>query len=153
MHANRDLAGRKMVIRIVEEKDVADLVNLIKKDLGYADAKEDFIRNQILKLDTNREAVFVAEIDEFVVGFIHVEKYSNIYFGPVGNILGLAVRESFRNQGIGKQLLATAENWSKGKGCIGMRLNSGGSRINAHDFYRSQGYNSEKTQIRFMKIY
>lgn len=142
-----------MVIRIVEGKDVAALVELIQKDLGYDDAKEDFVRSQILKLDTNRDAVFVAEIDESVVGFIHVEKYSNIYFGPVGNILGLAVKESFRNQGIGKQLLATAENWTKEKGCIGMRLNSGGSRINAHEFYRSQGYDSEKTQIRFMKIY
>ena len=68
-----------MVIRIVEGKDVAALVELIQKDLGDDDAKEDFVRSQILKLDTNRDAVFVAEIDESVVGFIHVEKYSNIY--------------------------------------------------------------------------
>ena len=144
---------KKVLIRIVEEKDVSALVELIQKDLGYDDAKEDYIRRQILKLDENRETVFVAEIYESVVGFIHVEKYSSIYFGPVGNILGLAVRESFRNQGIGKQLLATAENWTKEKDCIGMRLNSGSSRLNAHEFYRSQGYDSEKKQIRFMKVY
>ena len=53
---------KKVLISIVEEKDVAALVELIQKDLGYDDAKEDFIRRQILKLDANRETVFVAEI-------------------------------------------------------------------------------------------
>jgi len=140
-------------IRPAEEKDIPSLVILIQKDLGYAEAKDDFIHDQFLQLDKNRDEIFVAEIEGTVVGFIHVEKYSNIYFGPVGNILGLAVRETYRKMGIGKQLLAAAENWSKEKACIGMRLNSGGSRTGAHEFYRSQGYDDEKNQIRFMKMY
>jgi len=140
-------------IRTAEEKDVPALVTLIQKDLGYAEAKEDFVRTQFLQLDKNREEIFVAETDGSVVGVIHVEKYSNIYFGPVGNILGLAVREAHRKMGIGKKLLAVAENWSKEKACIGMRLNSGGTRTGAHEFYRSQGYDNEKNQIRFMKMY
>jgi len=143
----------KISIRTAEEKDIPSLVILIKNDLGYAEAKEDFVRNQFLQLDKNREEVFVAEIEGAVTGFVHVEKYSNIYFGPVGNILGLAVRETHRKIGIGKQLLLAAENWSKGKNCIGMRLNSGGTRTGAHEFYRSQGYDNEKSQIRFMKMY
>jgi len=140
-------------IRPAEEKDLPSLVTLIQNDLGYAEAKEDFVRNQFLQLNKNRDEIFVAEIEGTVAGFIHVEKYSNIYFGPVGNILGLAVREAHRKMGIGKKLLAAAENWSKEKACIGMRLNSGGSRTGAHGFYRSQGYDNEKNQIRFMKMY
>lgn len=50
-------------------------------------------------------------------------------------------------------LLKAAEDWTKGKGCIGMRLNSGGTRHGAHDFYRAQGYNDEKEQKRFIKMY
>jgi len=140
-------------IRTAEEKDVPALVTLIQKDLGYEEAKEDFVRSQFLQMDTKREDIFVAEIEDIIAGFIHVEKYSNIYFGPVGNILGLAVRETHRKMGIGKQLLVAAENWSKEKDCIGMRLNSGGSRTGAHEFYRSLGYNDEKSQIRFLKMY
>jgi len=142
-----------IIIRTAEEKDISSLVILIKNDLGYFEVKEDFVRNQFLQLNKSRDEVFVAEIEGVVAGFIHVEKYSNIYFGPVGNILGLAVRETYRKMGIGKQLLASAENWSKEKACIGMRLNSGGSRTGAHEFYRSQGYDNEKNQIRFMKMY
>jgi len=140
-------------IRPAEEKDIPSLVILIQNDLGYAEAKEDFVRKQFLQLNKNREEIFVADVEGAVAGFIHVEKYSNIYFGPVGNILGLAVRETYRKMGIGKQLLAAAENWSKEKACIGMRINSGGSRTGAHEFYRSQGYDDEKTQVRFLKIY
>ena len=141
-----------MFIRPAEEKDIPDLTVIIRNDLGYSDAKEDFIHQQFLNMDRNRETILVAESDE-VTGFIHIEKYSCIYFGPVGNILALAVKKEFRKQGIGKQLLKAAEEWSKQKNCIGMRLNSGGSRLDAHGFYRSQGYDNEKPQVRFLKMY
>lgn len=142
-----------MQIRTATEKDLQDLLELIRKGLGDEDAKEDFVLAQLKKLPHEREEVFVADVDGVAAGFIHVEVYSNIYFGPVGNILGLAVKEEFRRQGFASALLKTAEDWSKGKGCIGMRLNSGGTRLGAHDFYRSQGYDNEKTQLRFLKMY
>lgn len=142
-----------MQIRTATEKDLQDLLELIRKGLGDEDAKEDFVLVQLKKLPHEREEVFVADVDGVVAGFIHVEVYSNIYFGPVGNILGLAVKEEFRRKGFASTLLKTAEEWSKEKGCIGMRLNSGGTRLGAHDFYRSQGYDNEKTQLRFLKMY
>ena len=37
---------KKVLIRIVEEKDVAALVELIQKDLGYEDAKEDSLEGR-----------------------------------------------------------------------------------------------------------
>ena len=142
-----------MQIRTATEKDLQDLLELIRKGLGDEDAKEDFVLAQLKKLPHEREEVFVADVDGVAAGFIHVEVYSNIYFGPVGNILGLAVKEEFRRQGFASALLKAAEEWSKEKGCIGMRLNSGGTRLGAHDFYRSQGYDNEKTQLRFLKMY
>ena len=142
-----------MKIRLVTENDLPDLLELIRKGLGEEDAKEDFVLAQLKKLTHDREEVFVADVDGVAAGFIHVEVYSNIYFGPVGNILGLAVKEQFRRQGFASALLKAAEEWSKEKSCIGMRLNSGGTRHGAHDFYRLQGYDNEKTQIRFLKMY
>lgn len=142
-----------MKIRTATGNDLQDLLELIRKGLGDEDAQDDFVLAQLEKLSHEREEVFVADVDGVAAGFIHVEVYSNIYFGPVGNILGLAVKEEFRRQGFASALLKAAEEWSKEKGCIGMRLNSGGTRLGAHDFYRSQGYNDEKTQIRFIKMY
>ena len=50
-----------------------------------------------------------------------------------------------------QQLLATAEQWGKEREAIYTRINSGESRKGAHEFYRKQGCNSEKMQVRFLK--
>lgn len=142
-----------MNVRNATEKDLPELLELIRKGLGDEEAEEGFVRAQLAKLPPEREAVLVADDDGKACGFIHVEVYSNLYFGPVGNVLGLAVSEAHRRKGFATALLKAAEDWTKGKGCIGMRLNSGGTRHGAHDFYRAQGYNDEKTQLRFLKMY
>lgn len=61
------------------------------------------------------------------------------------------MKNEYRNKGVGKKLLLTAEAWSVENQIKIMRLNSGVSRTNAHNFYRHLGYNSEKEQLRFMK--
>lgn len=75
------------------------------------------LRNLLKKLplvDQNRECVFVAQDDSGTVcGVIHVELYDVLYFDRMINILGLAVRETHRRQGIAKQLLVAAEKWGK----------------------------------------
>ena len=147
------LQENKMTIRTATEKDIEELLVLINVDLGEGNVQKDFILNQLKNIDKKREEVFVADVDGKTAGFIHVEVYSCLYFGPVGNILGLSVRETYRRKGFATELLRSAEDWSKTKGCIGMRLNSGGTRLGAHEFYRSQGYDNEKSQIRFLKMY
>ena len=56
-----------------------------------------------------------------------------------------------RRQGIGRALIACAEKWAKEQGINIVRLNSGGSRREAHEFYRAMGYDNEKMQVRFLK--
>ncbi|MDE6745214.1 MAG: GNAT family N-acetyltransferase, partial [Oscillospiraceae bacterium] len=56
-----------------------------------------------------------------------------------------------RRQGIGKALISSAENWGKELGITIVRLNSGYSRKEAHEFYRAMGYDDEKLQMRFLK--
>ena len=55
------------------------------------------------------------------------------------------------NKVIGKKLLSKAEEWAKSKGIAMMRLNSGITRKDAHEFYRNVGFDNEKTQLRFIK--
>lgn len=45
------------------------------------------------------------------------------------------------------------ETWAKECGIRMIRLNSGMARTEANEFYRKQGFDNEKEQIRFLKKY
>lgn len=150
---NRNLEGDfvyEVKIRAISIDDANEVCTICSEDLGYP-CDLSLITEKTKNLNVNREAVFVALVDEHIVGFIHVEKYDVLYFETMANILGLAVKSEYRNNGIGKKLIFAAEEWAIENKIKGMRLNSGISRTNAHDFYRHLGYDSEKGQIRFKK--
>ena len=138
------------IIRKIELKDAGELCKICSEEMGYECAPA-LVKSKIEKLDLKREAVFVAEEESQLLGFIHVERYEVLYFESMANILGLAVKKDFQKQGLGKALLLAAENWAQKNGIYLMRLNSGINRIDAHGFYEHLGYDSEKEQKRFVK--
>ncbi|MGN0642168.1 MAG: GNAT family N-acetyltransferase [Huintestinicola sp.] len=142
----------KTVIRTADIGDSGAVSEISRDDLGY-DCSPDFVREKLKKLDLDREAVFAAESEEGVVGYIHVEKYDTLYSETLANILGFAVRRSCRRKGIGRLLINEAEKWAKSHGAAGLRLNSGAERTDAHSFYRAVGFDSEKQQLRFIKMF
>ncbi len=145
---------KKVKIRQATTSDIPAMNELFRKDLGYAECTLEIVENQFAGLDNSREAVFVAEAEDdssHIAGVIHVEKYNVLYFPTMANILGIAVSADFRRQGIGSALLKRAEEWARENGASSMRLNSGESRKQAHEFYRVQGYIDDKKQLRFIK--
>lgn len=145
---------KKVKIRQATTSDIPAMNELFRKDLGYAECRLEIVENQFAGLDNSREAVFVAEAEDdssHIAGVIHVEKYNVLYFPTMANILGIAVSADFRRQGIGSALLKRAEEWARENGASSMRLNSGESRKQAHEFYRALGYIDDKKQLRFIK--
>ena len=140
----------EVIVRPVTNDDATDICELCCMDLGYQCDKF-LISERINQLEADKEAVFVAELDGKVVGFIHIHVYNTLYFEAMTNILGIAVSSKHRKKGIGKALLERAETWALEKDISLVRLNSGGTRKGAHEFYRCLGYGMEKEQIRFMK--
>lgn len=144
----------KVKIRQATASDIPAMNELFRKDLGYEGCTLEIVEKQFAGLDNSREAVFVAEVGDdsgHIAGVIHIEKYNVLYFPTMANILGLAVAADFRRQGIGSALLKQAEEWARENGASSMRLNSGESRKQAHEFYRTQGYTDNKKQLRFIK--
>ncbi|MCH5192094.1 MAG: GNAT family N-acetyltransferase [Oscillospiraceae bacterium] len=80
----------------------------------------------------NSQAVFVADIGEKVVGYIHIANYDVIYAVNYKNILGFAVNNDYKRQGIGTALLSAAEKLAEENGAVGVRLESGIERTDAH---------------------
>lgn len=139
-----------IIIRQATVSDYEDIHKICQDDLGY-NCSVDLVKERLENLDSNRERVFVADIECKVVGYIHAEKYNVLYFESLVNIQGLAVAKAYRRNGCGKALMDVAENWAKECGIKMIRLNSGITRTDGHKFYRSIGYDNEKEQIRFMK--
>lgn len=69
--------------------------------------------------------ILVAEAnDRTLVGFLEVDLRSHADgcnpLRPVGYIEGWYVAKDHRHQGIGRKLLAEAEDWARGHGCVEM---------------------------------
>jgi len=139
-----------MIIRHATIDDAVGICNLCCEDLGYQ-CTPHLILDKIRHIDSARETVYVAEIEEHIVGFIHIEKYNTLYHDTMANIMALAVDREYRNQGIGRTLIRSAESWSNNNGISSIRLNSAANRSGAHKFYKALGYGSEKAQIRLIK--
>lgn len=140
----------EFTIRTASSEDTAAIAMLCRESLGYA-CTDATVQTRLSQCDSARERVFVAEQDGTVVGFVHAEIYKTLYFDLLVNILGFAVSSEFRRQGIGTALLAKTEQWAVDVGAVGIRLNSGGMRTDAHIFYRHAGFSEEKVQLRFLK--
>ena len=139
-----------MLIRKAKVTDATAICRISSNDLGY-ECEESLVLQRLSNLDSAREVVFVAELDGQVAGYVHAEVYSLLYFEPMANILGLAVSSAFRRKGVGKALMQRAEDWARERGMKEIRLNSGGTRKEAHEFYRAIGFDDEKVQIKFLK--
>ena len=141
-----------IIIRPAVTEDYKDIAELCGTSLGYS-CDEALVKYRLSTLDRSREAVFAAQSETKVIGFVHAEKYEVLYFDTLANVLGIAVSDEYRRKGAGRMLMQAVEDWAHDIGAAGIRLNSGGSRKDAHEFYRAIGFDNEKTQIRFNKIF
>lgn len=145
-----NIENSKLFIRNAKTNDADDICRICCDDLGY-NCSADLIKMRLEELDLSREQVFVAEFDNNVIGFVHIEDYKTLYFDELANLLGLAVSKNYRRQGVATALIKRVEQWAKDKNINMIRLNSGSSRKEAHEFYRALGFDNEKEQIRFLK--
>lgn len=140
----------ELTIRRAVPADAAGIAEICTTSLGYECGAE-FVEKRLNELEGDSDRIFVAVSGDRVIGFIHAQRYTPLYFDTLVNILGIAVANDCKRCGAGRKLMQAAEEWAREINAAGVRLNSGGTRTGAHDFYRALGFNDEKTQLRFIK--
>lgn len=102
---------------------------------------------------SNDHGCYVAEQSGVLLGWVDVFRVHMLisprFFAEIG---GLVVDANARRQGVGRALMAQAEAWAAEHGYAEVRLRSGLHRTDAHEFYRSIGYELTKTSHMFRKV-
>ncbi|PLK49568.1 GNAT family N-acetyltransferase [Uliginosibacterium sp. TH139] len=87
---------------------------------------------------------FVAERDDQVIGFVSVSMFqeSGSLMQPMryGRIGSVSVASEHRGKGVGRALMARAEEWAAKHGAIDMRLHAWAFNERAIALYEEQGY-------------
>jgi aminoglycoside 6'-N-acetyltransferase I len=113
-------------IRLAQLSDRDQLVRLHEALWPKTSAKE-HARELTLILEgkapvTMPLIILVAEASDRIAGFLEVDLRSHADgcnpIRPVGYIEGWYVAENHRHRGIGRRLLAAAEDWARSQGCV-----------------------------------
>ncbi len=137
----------------VRRATVADLPRLaeLSEQMGYPNAAE-AMAARLARLDARGPAaVFVAEHDGRVAGWIHVGEHVTLEGDPASEIYGLVVDRDARRHGIARALVAAAERWAAARGFAILRVRSNIVRPDSHPFYEGVGFTRTKTQHVYQK--
>ncbi|WP_263410398.1 GNAT family N-acetyltransferase [Terriglobus tenax] len=139
-----------ITIRPIELHDAAIAASLAE-ELGYP-STEAIMEARIRRLTASAgHAVFVAEENGIVLGWIDLSVEQHLQSEPRARIGGLVVSEAARGQGIGAMLCRRAEDWGRELGLAKIMLTSRATRERAHAFYERDGYQRVKTSLVFEK--
>ncbi|HEV2899962.1 MAG TPA: GNAT family N-acetyltransferase [Pseudaminobacter sp.] len=93
-------------------------------------------------------AIFVAEIDGQVVGFVHVRSMEDYYRRhPHGHVADLVVARKAEGLGIGKRLLEQAEMWARGLSFDWLSIAVFEENVRALALYEKVGYRKDITRL------
>jgi GNAT superfamily N-acetyltransferase len=138
-------------IRPVRLEDAAEIAEL-SGQLGYPVSASEMSDRLSQALGDPNYVISVAEAtDGSLLGWIGAEYRFLLELGEEVEIVGLVVRQEARRLGVGKALLAAAEEWAQGRGLHSVRVRSNVLRPESHPFYERMGYTRVKTQHCYRK--
>jgi len=138
-----------LTIRDAKLSDATDLAALMS-DLGYETAPAEMEKRLNSILMNPAFKTFLALVNGRARGMIGTVAYSTYEQNDLsGKILVLVTAQGFRRHGIGRALIAAAENDFARRGIKRIALNTRLTRKDAHKFYETLGY--ERNGWRFVK--
>jgi GNAT superfamily N-acetyltransferase len=134
-----------VLIRKARPDDWPDVAELLAQ-LGRPDVRatgEEAAARQVFEryLERADAVILVAEDGGKVVGLLDMEYRVRLNFTtPQAWIPDMVVAEDSRSGGVGRALMARAEELARARGCWGMALESAAWRERAHAFYLREGW-------------
>jgi GNAT superfamily N-acetyltransferase len=128
----------------------ADAISALLAQLGYP-SPATAIPARLLAVAADGGVAFVAcDERDRILGLATGARHATIQSdAPTAYITALVISEDARGQGVGRQLLATLEQWARDLGCRSLSVTSAERRADAHAFYPRCGF--PYTGRRFMK--
>lgn len=137
-------------IRPATMADAAALVEL-NDQLGYPTSEPELRERLDPILASAEDAVLVAVEGDRPIGWVHVAVERGLEASRTAGLRGLVVDEVRRSAGVGRELLAAAEDWARQRDCVTLTVRSRVTRERAHRFYEREGYRLVKTSHVFTK--
>lgn len=134
-----------ILIREAQAIDITAITDL-SIQLGYKisiEQTEEYLR----RIQHNSaDIVYVAVINNNVVGWIQLFNTTRLESGSFCEIVGLVVDEQFRGQGIGNRLIEEGKTWAISRNITKLRVRCNTKRLDTHKFYRNIGFSEVKEQ-------
>jgi GNAT superfamily N-acetyltransferase len=140
-------------MNIIEARveDAEDIYNLYYEVMKYDYPVEKMKKMiSLVSMDKNNY-VFVAIDHDCVVGVVEVVIKYSIHKEPYLIINTFAVLTKYQGKGIGSQLLVYVEDFAKKQKLASITLGSQFKRVEAHEFYKKNGFKIIKEHKIFKK--
>src|SRR5262245_58277058 len=112
-----------IVFRPARAADARQLVSLVE-ELGYPSSLAALEARLAHLCERSDQAVFVAEEEGELLGWVHVQECLSLASDPGGLVAGLVVDPAARRRGVGRALMGMAEDWTRARGLETLRLRS-----------------------------
>lgn len=136
--ANRDEAALRLIAQRLADFELPTWRRSHDVIAADADAMLDAVR-------ANRadDDVFIAERGDEAVGCLHVLKTTDFFGLLHAHLSVIATSASAEGSGVGRALMACAEDWARSRGLPILTLNVFADNMRARQFYERAGMNVE----------
>jgi len=142
--------GRRVVLRTPTWNDLDDLLsvinslveeqaNILVDEKVTREGEVDWLSNALARLEKDETLYVVAEVDGRVVGNSELGRKTSSRERHVGTI-GIAIRDGFREMGIGTEMIKTLIDQAKSMGFKVLTLSVFANNERAHHVYHKVGF-------------
>ena len=133
-------------IRPAREEDAAAMA-VLTAVLGYPVAEE-AARSRVREIAGSRSDLLLVAVwaDGRLAAWLQAHASHRVHTGRSVEIVGLVVDPEFRREGIGRRLVAAAEQWAEARSAEALVVRSNLLRSESHCFYPALGFGLSKKQ-------
>lgn len=143
-------ARMNLIIRPAVASDAPEIARLTT-ELGYPSSADEIASRLAGLLGSDSCFIAVAEASSTLVGWVAAERRLLLESGERAELVGLVVDRAARRTGIGRALVAAAEQWAAARRLQVISVRSNVARAESHPFYERLGYHRIKTQHAYAK--